>query len=101
MMPSDPWRAVDQSGYIRDILVQSRRNRKAAKTFFRTLLKGLTYVPHFIITDQRGRSGVAQREVLPSVEHRQQRYLHNRAENSYRPTRLWERRMGGFKSPVH
>jgi DDE domain len=34
------WRAVDQDGYILDILVQSRRNKKAAKKFFRKLLKG-------------------------------------------------------------
>jgi len=35
------WRAVDQDGDVLDILVQSRRNRKAAKKFFRKLLKGL------------------------------------------------------------
>jgi putative transposase len=38
------WRAVDQDGNILDILVQSRRNKKTAKKFFRKLLKGLTYV---------------------------------------------------------
>ena len=40
----------------------------------------------------------AKREVLPSVEHRQHRYLNNRAENSHQPTRQRERRMQGFKS---
>jgi len=39
------WRAVDQDGHVLDILVQSRRDKKAAKKFFRKLLKGLTYVP--------------------------------------------------------
>ena len=34
------WRAVDQDGNVLDILVQSRRNKKAAKRFFRKLLKG-------------------------------------------------------------
>ena len=29
------WRAVDQDGHVLDILVQSRRNAKAAKRFFR------------------------------------------------------------------
>ena len=39
------WRAVDQDGNVLDILVQRRRDTHAAKTFFRKLLKGLTYVP--------------------------------------------------------
>jgi putative transposase len=45
------WRAVDQDGDVLDILVQSRRDKKAAKKFFRKLLKGLQYVPRVIITD--------------------------------------------------
>ena len=67
-----------------DILVQSRRNKHAAKKFFRKLLKGLTYVPRVIITDKLKSYGAAKRESLPSVEHRQHRYLNNRAENSHR-----------------
>jgi putative transposase len=39
------WRAVDQHGNVLDILVQSRRNKQAAKKFFRKLLKGCQYVP--------------------------------------------------------
>ena len=35
------WRAVDQDGYVLDILVQPRRDKRAAKRFFRKLLKGL------------------------------------------------------------
>ena len=77
------WRAVDQNGHVLDILVQSRRNKKAAKKFFRKLLKGLTYVPRVIITDKLKSYGAAKREVLPSVEHRQHRYLNTRAENSH------------------
>jgi putative transposase len=95
------WRAVDQDGHILDILVQRRRDKKAAKTFFRKLLKGLTYVPRVIITDQLRSYGAAIREILPGVEHRQHRYLNNRAENSHQPTRQRERRMQGFKSPGH
>jgi len=96
-----PWRAVDQDGHVLDILVQSRRNKKAAKTFFRKLLKGLRYVPRVIITDKLKSYGAAKPEILPGVEHRQHRYLNNRAENSHRPTRQRERRMQGFKSPGH
>jgi putative transposase len=71
------WRAVDQEGNILDILVQRRRDKKAAKKFFRKLLKGLTYVPRVIITDKLRSYGAAKREILPSVEHRQHRYLNN------------------------
>lgn len=95
------WRAVDQDGHVLDILVQSRRNKKAAKKFFRKLLKGLTYVPRVIITDKLKSYGAAKQEILPGVEHRQHRYLNNRAENSHQPTRQRERRMQQFKSPGH
>ena len=93
------WRAVDQDGVVLDILVQRRRDGNAAKRFFRRLLKGLRYVPRVIVTDKLQSYGVAQRELLPKVEHRQSRYLNNRAENSHRPTRRRERRMQRFKSP--
>jgi len=95
------WRAMDQDGAVLDILVQSRRDKKAAKKFFRKLLKGCQDVPRVIITDQLKSYGAAKREVLPRVEHRQHRYLNNRAENSHQPTRQRERRMQGFKSPGH
>jgi len=95
------WHAVDQDGNVLDILVQSRRNKHAAKKFFRKLLKGLTYVPRVIITDKLKSYGAAKREILPGVEHRQHRYLNNRAENSHQPTRQRERRMQGFKSAGH
>jgi putative transposase len=95
------WRAVDQDGHVLDILVQRRRDQKAAKKFFRKLLKRLPYVPRVIITDKLKSYGAAKREILPSVEHRQHRYLNNRAENSHQPTRQRERRLQGFKSPGH
>jgi putative transposase len=93
------WRAVDQEGNILDILVQHRRNKQAARRFFRKLLKGLGYVPRVIITDRLKSYGAAKSELLPGMEHRQHRYLNNRAENSHQPTRQRERRMQGFKSP--
>jgi putative transposase len=95
------WRAVDQDGHVLDILVQRQRNKKAAKKFLHKLLKGLTYVPRVIITDELRSYGAAKREILPGVEHRQQRYLNNRVENSHQPTRQRERRMQRFKSPGH
>ncbi len=95
------WRAVDQDGNVLDILVQRRRDKHAAKKFFRKLLKGLTYVPRVIITDQLKSYEAAKREILPGVEHRQHRYLNNRAENSHQPTRQRERTLRRFKSAGH
>jgi putative transposase len=95
------WRAVDQDGTVLDILVQSRRNKAAAKKFFRKLLKGCEYVPRVLITDKLGSYEAAHKEVMPSVEHRQHKRLNNRAENSHQPTRQRERTMRRFKSPGH
>jgi len=95
------WRAVDQNGNVLDILVQSRRNKKAAERFFRKLLKDLQYVPRVIITDKLASYGAAKKEILASVEHRQHKRLNNRAENSHQPTRLRERKMRKFKSAGH
>src|SRR5262249_37389091 len=61
------WRAVDQHGNVLDILVQRRRDKQAAKKFFRKLLKGLTYVPRVIITDKLKSYGAAKREILPGI----------------------------------
>ena len=51
-----------------------------------------------IVTDKLRSYGAAKREILPSVEHRQSRYLNNRAEVSHQPTRRRERQMQRFKS---
>ncbi len=95
------WRAVDQNGNVLDILVQSRRNKAAAKKFFRKLLKGCEYVPRVLITDKLGSYEAAKNEVMPSVAHRRHKRLNNRAENSHQPTRQRERTMRRFKSPGH
>jgi putative transposase len=90
------WRAVDQNGNVLDILVTSRRDTRAATRFFRKLLKGLEYVPRVLITDKLASYGAARRQVLRSVEHRQSKYLNNRAENSHQPTRAREQAMKKF-----
>ena len=95
------WRAVDQDDAVLDILVQRRRDKVAAKKFFRKLLKGLMYVPRVMVTDKLKSYVAAKREILPSVEHRQHRYLNNRAENSHEPTRQREGTMRRFKSAGH
>ncbi len=95
------WRAVDQDGQVLDILVQSRRNKAAARKFFRKLLKCCEYVPRVVITDKLSSYGPAQRECLPSVEQRRSRYPNNRAEYSHQPTRGRERAMLRLNSRGH
>jgi putative transposase len=92
------WRAVDQNGIVLDILVQSRRNAKAAKRLLRKLLKKRGIAPRVLITDKLGSYAAAKRVVMPGVEHRQHKGLNNRAENSHQPTRRRERIMKRFKS---
>jgi len=95
------WRAVDQDGETLDILVQKRRNARAAKRFLRKLLKGLRYVPRAMVTDKLSSYSAAREELLPGIEHRRGGRLNNRAENSHQPTRERERRMRRFKSMPH
>ena len=93
------WRAVDQDGDVIDILVQSRRNRRAAERFFLKLLKGQGKVPFRLVTDKLKSYSAALRMVMPSVNHDTERYANNRAEVSHQPTRQRERQMRRFKSP--
>ena len=95
------WRAVDQHSNVLDILVQPRRDAKAATKFFRRLLKGLRYVPRVLVTDKLACYGAAHRVVMPSVAHRRSEYLNNRAENSHQPTQQRERAMKRFTSARH
>ncbi len=92
------WRAVDQHGLVLDILVQSRRDAKAAKRLLRKLLKKQGTAPRVMITDKLASYAAAKRVVMPGVEHRQHKGLNNRAENSHQPTRRRERIMKRFKS---
>ncbi|MDK0524040.1 IS6 family transposase [Streptomyces sp. ML-6] len=91
------WRAVDQDGNVLDILVQSRRDKAAARRFLRRLMKKTSAVPRVIVTDKLRSYGAAHREVMPSVEHRSHKGLNNRAENSHQPTRQRECAMKGFR----
>ncbi|MFF3959422.1 IS6 family transposase [Streptomyces sp. NPDC001890] len=92
------WRAVDQDGNVLDILVQNRRDKAAARRFFRKLLKKTRSVARVVVTDKLRSYGAAHREVMPSVEHRSHKGPNNRAENSHQPTRQRERAMKGFRS---
>ncbi len=58
-----------------DILVQSRRDGAAEKRFFKCSPERLHDTPRILITDKLRSDGVAKRELLPEVEHRESRYL--------------------------
>jgi putative transposase len=94
------WRAVDQDGDVLDIMVQRKRDKKAAQRFFRKF-KRIAVCAACIITDKLKSYCAARAELMPSVEHLQQKYQNNRAENSHQPTRLRERVMRRFKSAGH
>src|SRR5438067_6844355 len=81
------WRAVDQDGVVLDVLVQSRRDKRAAKRLLRKLLKKQRRPPQVLITDKLASCGAAEGEMMSSVEHRKHKSLNNRAENSHQPTR--------------
>ena len=97
----DLWRAVDQDGQGLDSLLQTRRDKQAAKRFFKKLLKGLRDVPRVVVTDKLRSYGAALKEIMPSIEHRQQKGSNNRAELSPQPTRPPERQRRRFNSAAH
>jgi len=92
------WRAVDQDGEVVDVFLQKRRDGKAAKRFFKRLLKSHGGEPRKIVTDKLGSYRVAHRELIPEVIHDMSQYANNRCELSHEPTRVRERGMRKFKS---
>ena len=92
------WRAVDQDGEVVDVFLQKRRDARAAKRFFRRLLKKHRGEPRKIVTDKLRSYGVAHRELIPESIHDTSQYANNRAELSHEPTRVREQGMHKFKS---
>jgi putative transposase len=93
------WRAVNQDGDVIDILIIKRRDRQAAKRFFRKALKHQGQVLWQLVTDKLRTYRAAHREVISSVVHRTGQYENNRAEVSHQHTREQEKQMRRFKSP--
>ena len=93
------WRAVDAEGEVLDVLVQTRRNKRAALKLMRKLLKKYGFVPDKLVTDDLRSYRAAASDLGLSKRHERGRWHNNRAENSHQPTRRRERRMQGFKSP--
>src|SRR3954469_18669004 len=94
------WRAVDAEGEVLDVLVQPKRDRRAAQKLMRKLLKKQGMAPEAWVTDKYPAYGVAFREMkLSRVDHVQRKRANNRAESSHVPLRRRERKQQGFKSP--
>ncbi|MCM8735317.1 IS6 family transposase [Azospirillum sp. A1-3] len=91
--------AVDQDGFVLDVLVQSRRNKRAAKRSLRKLLKKQGRAPRVLVTDKLKSYAAAKKDLKLRCEHRQHKGLNNRAKNSHQPTRRRERQMKRFESP--
>ena len=92
------WRAVDCEGEVLDVLVQSRRNKRAALKLMRKLLKSQGFSPDAVVTDKLPSYGAALSELGMRARHITGGRINNRAENSHLPVRQRERRMQRFKS---
>jgi putative transposase len=93
------WRAVDAEGEVLDVLVQSKRNKRAALKLMRKLLKKYSFVPDKLVTDGLRSYRAAIHDLGISNRHERGRWRNNRAENSHQQTRRREHKMQGFKSP--
>jgi transposase-like protein len=92
------WRAVDHEGEVLDMLVQRRRDKRAALRLMRKLLRKLGFAPKLPVTDKLGSYGAAFRQLRLTGLHEQGLRKNNRAENSHQPVRRRERKMQRFKS---
>ena len=92
------WRGVDCEGEILDVLVQSRRNKRAAMKPMRKLLKSQDFCPTAIVTDKLPSYRAALSDLGMEARHITGGRVNNRAENSHLPIRQRERRMQRFKS---
>jgi putative transposase len=104
------WRAVDQEslpherseccgyGDVLDILVQKRKDKRAAERFFKKLMKGQGRSARKIVTDKLPSYGAARKAIMSTSMHCCDRYTNNRAEVSHEHTRAQERQMRRFKS---
>jgi putative transposase len=92
------WRAVDHEGEVLDMLVQRRRDTRAALRLMRKLLRKQGFAPELLVTDKLRSYASAFRRLRLTCPHEQGLRSNNRAENSHQPVRRRERKMQGFKS---
>jgi putative transposase len=92
------WRAVDQEGEILDLLVQTRRDKRAAVRLMRKLLRKQGFAPKLVVTDKLRSYAAAFQVLRLTCRHEQRLRMNNRAENSHQVVRRRERKMQRFKS---
>src|SRR5436305_4448069 len=92
------WRAVDHEGEVLDILVQRRRDSRAALRIIRKLLKKQGFVPKLVVTDKLRSYACAFRRLRLTCRHEHGLRKNNRAENSHQAVRRHERKLQRFKS---
>src|ERR1700758_5089379 len=81
------WRAVDAEGEVLDVLVQSKRNKRAALKLMRKLLRKYAVAPERLVTDDLRSYRAATLDLGIDHLHDRGRSKSNRAENSYQQTR--------------
>ena len=80
------------------MLVQSKRDKRAALKLMRKPLRKYAVVPERIVPDDLRSYGAATLDLGIDHLHDRERWKNNRAENSHQPTRRRERKMQRFKS---
>jgi putative transposase len=92
------WRAIDQDGEVLDVLVQAKRDTKAALMLMRRLLKQQGFAPRTMVTDKWRAYAAAIRELGLTARHHQAKWKNNRIESSHVLIRIRERKMQRFRS---
>jgi putative transposase len=93
------WRAVDSEGKVLDVLVQSRRIKRAELKLMRKMMKKQGFVPDAFVTEKLPSYGAALGDLGLLKRHDFGGRKNNRTENSHLPVRQREQRMQRFKSP--
>ena len=93
------WRAIDQNGEVLDVLVQAKRDKRAALKLMRKLLRKHGLAPRTIVTDKWRAYAAAFRDLGLNARHHQAKWKNNRIEGSHVRIRRRERAMQGFRSP--
>ena len=93
------WRAIDQNSEVLDVLVQAKRDKRAALKLMRKLLKKHGFAPRTIVTDKWRAYAAAFRDLGLNASHHQAKWKNNRIEGSHVRVRRRERAMQGFRSP--
>ena len=92
------WRAVDHEGEVLEMLVQRRRDGRAALRLMRKLLKKQGFAPKLLVTDKLRSYAAAFRLLRLTCPHEQGLRKNNRVENSHQVVRRRERKLQRFKS---